>query len=32
MGALASSGGEHPFANWTYHEDMLAYQLREISN
>lgn len=25
MGALASSGGEHPFANWTYHEDMLAY-------
>ena len=25
MGALASSGGAHPFANWSYHEDMLAY-------
>lgn len=22
--AFASSGGTHPFANWTYHEDMLA--------
>lgn len=25
MGALASSGGAEPFENWTYHEDMLAY-------
>ena len=25
MGGFASSGGVHPFANWSYHEDMLAY-------
>ena len=25
MGALASSGGEEPFANWSYVENWLAY-------
>ena len=25
MGALASSGGPQPFANWTYNEASLAY-------
>lgn len=25
MGGFATSGGAHPFANWSYHEDMLAY-------